>query len=62
MRRDKRTPSANENWVKSSDLKRMKGDAKNVLEKVKEYRGQFTEVFIPHPTQPRAYICKLIKK
>lgn len=62
MARNKTTPSVNENWVKTSDLKHMKGDAKKVLERTKAIRAQYEEIFIPHPTQPRAMICKLIKK
>lgn len=62
MGRKRKSATANENWIKTSDLNSIKDNADRVLAKVKNERSIYREVFVPHPTQPRAVICRLIKK
>jgi len=55
-------PETNGNWVRRENAVQWHGTAKQVLEQVKEARSKFDEVIIQDPTQPRCWICKLIKK
>jgi len=65
MSHTRRSPSANENWIKEETLINYKNRAnreseKNKIREADELAKGKKQITIPHPTSPRAVIIKFI--
>jgi len=60
MSHTRRSPSANENWIKEETLINYKKKAKMLVKKHEELIRGKKQITIPHPTSPRAVILKYV--